>query len=68
MIYHNKLNQTAHYLLLHLWELFFWAFSINVVLYTWQVANPLPMGDCWFFIDTFVRKMYDGTLNITDFF
>ena len=50
------------------WDLFYLVFSINVILYAWHVANPLPMADAWGYIDSFVAKIYSGSLDIADFF
>lgn len=68
MDFNNRTKQGNDAGFLKVWKLFFLLFSINVVLFAWYVANPLPISDNWFFIDTFVRKMYGGSLSIDDFF
>lgn len=68
MDFNNKAKQDDSAWFLNIWKLFFLLFSINVVLFAWYVANPLPISDNWFFIDAFVRKIVDGSLSIHDFF
>jgi hypothetical protein len=54
--------------ILRVWEYYFLFFTINAILFAFYTANPLPVADCWFFINTFIRKIVEHSLTIEDFF
>ncbi|MBP6627273.1 MAG: hypothetical protein KA187_07640 [Arenimonas sp.] len=44
------------------------ACALNVLLFTWAAAIPLPVSDAWYFLAAFVAPALDGTLGIEHFF
>jgi hypothetical protein len=41
---------------------------LNTLYYVVRTANPVIRSDGWYFLDVFVRKVFDGTLTFGDFF
>lgn len=44
------------------------ACALNVLLFTWVAAIPLPVSDAWYFLTAFVAPALDGTLGLEHFF
>lgn len=42
--------------------------AVNVALFTWSAAIPLPTSDAWYFLSAFVAKALDGGVGLTDLF
>ena len=41
---------------------------LNTLYYIVCTANPVLRSDAWYFMEVFVRKVFDGTLTVGDFF
>ena len=70
MSIHNfarKLESSGRLLNLVVW-LSFVAIALNVIAFTLQSSNPALMADDWYFLDVFVRKAIDHSLNFSYFF
>lgn len=55
-------------LVVHLAWLVIAAALTNAMLFTYDAAIPLVISDAWYYLDVFVRKALDGTIDFADLF